>query len=263
MNRLNLALMRVTAAALEQVRPLPHFCKGVHDTSTRESFYFKSPNSWLSCHRFGAAWQDTEFFVPFFTPGQYTLQMRYYPAQAPDFVCADPVLLLLVLLVLLLLLLLLMATADFTSDVVVRRPEPGQMRIGAHADSNGFTIVRLDGRPGLEVRIADSEGTRHWVPVSLPEGSPDALVVNTGRMIERWTGGHFKAAIHRVVLDGEAARSERMSLAFFSSPNTTARIETIGPAAETAVRSQLLFIGPSRCLPLLSAGLCVFAFSGF
>ena len=166
MNRLNLALMRVTAAALEQVRPLPHFCKGVHDTSTRESFYFKSPNSWLSCHRFGATWQDTEFFVPFFTPGQYTLQMRYYPAQAPDFVCADPVLLLLVLLVLLLLLLLLMATADFTSDVVVRRPEPGQMRIGAHADSNGFTIVRLDGRPGLEVRIADSEGTRHWVPVS-------------------------------------------------------------------------------------------------
>ena len=241
----------------------PHFRKGVHDTSTRESFYFKSPNSWLSCHRFGATWQDTEFFVPFFTPGQYTLQMRYYPAQAPDFVCADPVLLLLVLLVLLLLLLLLMATADFTSDVVVRRPEPGQMRIGAHADSNGFTIVRLDGRPGLEVRIADSEGTRHWVPVSLPEGSPDALVVNTGRMIERWTGGHFKAAIHRVVLDGEAARSERMSLAFFSSPNTTARIETIGPAADTAVRSQLLFIVPSRCLLLLSAGLCVFAFSGF
>ena len=99
-----------------------------------------------------------------------------------------------------------MATADFTSDVVVRRPEPGQMRIGAHADSNGFTIVRLDGRPGLEVRIADSEGTRHWVPVSLPEGSPDALVVNTGRMIERWTGGHFKAAIHRVVLDGDVRR---------------------------------------------------------
>ena len=59
-------------------------------------------------------------------------------------------------------------------------------------------------------------------------------------MIERWTGGYFKAAIHRVVLDGEAARSERMSLAFFSSPNATARIETIGPAAETAVRSHLL-----------------------
>ena len=61
-------------------------------------------------------------------------------------------------------------------------------------------------------------------------------------MIERWTGGYFKAAIHRVVLDGEAARSERMSLAFFSSPNTTARIETIGPAAKTAVRSHLLLI---------------------
>eukprot|EP01045_Picozoa_sp_COSAG04_P013744 COSAG04_NODE_990_length_8924_cov_2.947535_7_plen_81_part_00 len=78
MNRLNLALMRVTAAALEQVRPslpLPHFCKGVQTVLT-------------PLRR--RAWQDTEFFVPFFTPGQYTLQMRYYPAQDPDFVCADP-----------------------------------------------------------------------------------------------------------------------------------------------------------------------------
>ena len=30
-------------------------------------------------------------------------------------------------------------------------PEPGQMRIGAHADSNGFTILRTDGKPGLQV----------------------------------------------------------------------------------------------------------------
>ena len=76
-------------------------------------------------------------------------------------------------------------------------------------------------------------------------------------MIERWTGGYFKAAIHRVVLDGEAARSERMSLAFFSSPNTTARIETIGPAAETAVRSQLLLIPPRDAC----SWLCVLWFS--
>ena len=72
MDRLNSALMRVTATALGQ---------------------------------------RAEYFQPFFTPGQYTLQCRYYPAVLDE---------------------------DFA-------PQPGQMRIGAHADSNGFTIVRLDG----------------------------------------------------------------------------------------------------------------------
>ena len=143
MDRLNLALMRVTATALGQ---------------------------------------HASFFEPFFSPGQYTLQMRYYPALGPEFV-----------------------------------PEPGQMRIGAHADSNGFTIVRIDGKPGLEVRIEDEDGQRSWHAVALPGPAIDALVVNTGRMIERWTGGFFKAAVHRVVAEEAALRGERLSLAFFSS----------------------------------------------
>eukprot|EP01051_Picozoa_sp_SAG22_P015155 SAG22_NODE_1945_length_3279_cov_1.768239_1_plen_133_part_00 len=129
-----------------------------------------------------------------FSPGMFNLQMRYYPTPSST-------------------------------------PPEGQLRIGAHADSNGFTIVRTDGRPGLELRLdgpanaaavgggggrpdgaeqdeQEGEGgsgraERVWVPVGAEVGvggaAPDELVINTGRMIERWTGGHFKAAVHRVV----------------------------------------------------------------
>lgn len=157
MNKLNLVLMRITATALGQ---------------------------------------SEGFFLPHFHPGQYTLQLRFYPSHPPDFT-----------------------------------PQPGQMRIGAHADSNGFTIVRLDDRPGLEFRIESEDGDRRWVAIAPPAPPLDALVVNTGRMIERWTGGFFKAAVHRVVADTDAMQTERLSLAFFSSPNKTALIETIGPAS--------------------------------
>jgi isopenicillin N synthase-like dioxygenase len=37
--------------------------------------------------------------------------------------------------------------------------------------------------------------------------------------------------VHRVTAEREALREERLSLAFFSSPNKNALIETIGPAS--------------------------------
>ena len=61
------------------------------------------------------------------------------------------------------------------------------------------------------MRIEDeTTGERSWHSVSAKkttttttdeaekgegEGEEDVLVVNTGRMIERWTGGFFKAAV--------------------------------------------------------------------
>ena len=67
------------------------------------------------------------------------------------------------------------------------------------------------GRPGLQVRIEDEiTGERSWHSVHVSakkttttatdeaekgRDQEDVLVVNTGRMIERWTGGFFKAAV--------------------------------------------------------------------
>ena len=72
------------------------------------------------------------------------------------------------------------------------------------------------GRPGLQVRIEDEiTGERSWHSVHVSakkttttatdeaekgkaekgEDQEDVLVVNTGRMIERWTSGFFKAAV--------------------------------------------------------------------
>ena len=48
-----------------------------------------------------------------------------------------------------------------------------------------------------QIGLQDSDNAaQRWVDVS---GGPECLVVNTGRMVERWTGGHFKAAVHRVL----------------------------------------------------------------
>jgi isopenicillin N synthase-like dioxygenase len=140
--------------------------------------------------------------------------VRYYPAKPRDFV-AEPG----------------QSKSNCTANHISRielseRVLSAAVRIGAHADSNGFTVVRLDGQPGLQVRIDGEDGKRAWFDVTPPAQSSDALVVNTGRMIERWTGGFFKAAVHRVV----PSTAERLSLAFFSSPNKRARIATVGPA---------------------------------
>ncbi len=59
------------------------------------------------------------------------------------------------------------------------------------------------------MRVENDDGTRTWVDVVPPASSvADTLVVNTGRMIERWTGGFFKAAVHRVTADPEAMHEE-------------------------------------------------------
>jgi len=66
---------------------------------------------------------------------------------------------------------------------------------------------------GLEVRLNGA-----WVPVPVVEGG---FVVNVGRLLGRWTNDKWKAAVHRV---GDDAPSVRVSLAYFTQPNSDALI---------------------------------------
>ena len=56
-----------------------------------------------------------------------------------------------------------------------------------------------------------------WIDVPPSE---DALAVNFGGLLERWTGGCIKATEHRVLGPG----SERFSIPFFYEPRVNARI---------------------------------------
>lgn len=77
---------------------------------------------------------------------------------------------------------------------------------GAHADSGGMVVLRLDrdNPVGTEVLYQGQ-----WIPV--PVDIPNAVVLNGGTILQRLTGGRWRAAIHRAV---RANRQERLSIVY-------------------------------------------------
>ncbi|EOD14769.1 hypothetical protein EMIHUDRAFT_461593 [Emiliania huxleyi CCMP1516] len=85
-----------------------------------------------------------------------------------------------------------------------RRAQPGQMRYGAHVDSGMVTVLSIDpANPhGLQVDTSSvgtsgADDERVWVDVPHVKG---ALVLNVGALLSRWTGGRWRASVHRVLL---------------------------------------------------------------
>jgi isopenicillin N synthase-like dioxygenase len=93
----------------------------------------------------------------------------------------------------------------------------GYMLGAPHVDSGLVTLLAQDGVPGLEVEDRGGE----WIGVPPTEGT---LVVNFGKLLERWTGGAVRATRHRVVGSGR----ERFSVPFFYEPAVDAVIGPLG-----------------------------------
>jgi isopenicillin N synthase-like dioxygenase len=93
----------------------------------------------------------------------------------------------------------------------------GYMLGAPHVDSGFVTLLAQDGVAGLEVE--DRAG--NWIGVPPTEGT---LVVNFGKLLERWTGGRVRATRHRVVGSG----AERFSVPFFYEPAVDAVIAPLG-----------------------------------
>ncbi|KAL4733341.1 2OG-Fe(II) oxygenase [Aspergillus similis] len=84
---------------------------------------------------------------------------------------------------------------------------PGQFGVGAHTDFGGVTVLlQQPNREGLEVW---HDETGDWLPVPAIQ---DVLVINCGDMIQKWSGGVYRSARHRVI---NKADSERLSCATF------------------------------------------------
>lgn len=77
---------------------------------------------------------------------------------------------------------------------------------GAHADSGGMVILRVDHENpvGTEVLYQDQ-----WMPI--PTDLPNAVVLNGGTVLQRLTGGRWKAAIHRAA---RVNAKERLSIVY-------------------------------------------------
>ncbi|KPI84057.1 hypothetical protein ABL78_6882 [Leptomonas seymouri] len=92
-------------------------------------------------------------------------------------------------------------------------------RLDAHKDLSTITLLSQDSLGGLEVWDED-KGAYTAVPVL-----EDALLINAGLFLEKWTGGLIEATPHRV-RNVQGGRS-RCSIVFFALPDHDARIEPL------------------------------------
>jgi len=99
----------------------------------------------------------------------------------------------------------------------------GQLGAGAHTDYGMITLLFQKDIGGLEVQ--DEEGT--WHPVA-PEA--DAIVINTGDLMERWTNGRYRSTPHRV--QPKLGDIDRYSIALFVDPDTETLVKVLDSCLE-------------------------------
>ena len=71
---------------------------------------------------------------------------------------------------------------------------------------------------GLEVLYPDG----NWVEV--PPILGNAIIINSGDLIKRWTNDLWSSALHRVKI---SSTKSRLSLVFFTGPRDDALVETL------------------------------------
>jgi isopenicillin N synthase-like dioxygenase len=137
---------------------------------------------------------DERHFDAAFAGGVSTLRLIRYPVRSAESLTvqeAEP----------------LWVTHAGESRYLVGRP---------HVDSGFLTLLAQDGVEGLQARAADGA----WLDVPPREGT---LVMNFGRVLERWTGGRIRATEHRVL----GAGRERYSIPYFHEPRVDALISPL------------------------------------
>lgn len=85
--------------------------------------------------------------------------------------------------------------------------EDNQFGIAPHRDHGFITLLPLSDEPGLQIQTRSGK----WLAANSVE---DAIIINTGEFLNRWSNGRFLATPHRVV----PPKRDRYSLAFFFNP---------------------------------------------
>jgi isopenicillin N synthase-like dioxygenase len=90
--------------------------------------------------------------------------------------------------------------------------------IHPHKDTDALTILAPNKVGGLMVKARDQQG---WIEVDAPD---NALVVNTGDLLELWSGGYFVSTPHKVI---NKSGAERYSFPYFVVPRFDTIVEPL------------------------------------
>ena len=101
-----------------------------------------------------------------------------------------------------------------------------ELSAGAHTDFGCLTLLFQHDVPGLQIKTATG-----WQDVPLLE---DAIIVNIGDMMERWTGGLYGSTVHRVV---NRSSNTRHSMAYFFDPDPDADLTPLPGCANNQTAS--------------------------
>ncbi|MBE9177795.1 isopenicillin N synthase family oxygenase [Oculatella sp. LEGE 06141] len=89
----------------------------------------------------------------------------------------------------------------------------GSIRLGAHQDYSGITLLWQDATGGLEILTPN----REWISIDIP---PGCIGIIASEVMQRWSGDTLHAAPHRVrVTNPQQLQKTRYSIAFFCETN--------------------------------------------
>jgi len=108
--------------------------------------------------------------------------------------------------------------------------QEGQLRCGEHTDYGTVTLLFQDQVGGLEVKSPSGEYVK-------AKPIPGTIVVNAGDLLHTWSGGRYKATMHRVVPPVSCSSSYRQSIAFFTHPDYAVNIDTKNEQGQSEVRN--------------------------
>ncbi|KAI0010263.1 Clavaminate synthase-like protein [Xylariaceae sp. FL0662B] len=103
-----------------------------------------------------------------------------------------------------------------------------QFGVGDHTDFGGIAVLLQEmNTKGLEVWYPPTET---WIPVPPKENT---YVINMGDMMQKWTGGFYRSARHRVLTSGN---THRYSVPFFLNGQLKLKVSTLdGSGVQTVV----------------------------
>jgi len=99
---------------------------------------------------------------------------------------------------------------------------PNAIRCGEHSDWGSITLLFQDNVGGLEVQNVGGE----WVQATPIE---DAIILNSGQLMELWTGGKLHAALHRVRIPERPIAQPRQSFIYFVNPDGDEKVSPFLP----------------------------------